>query len=55
MSSMGALDHRFFWNTKTFKIPTNLDSNETGASMGIKNNDQEPGGINKNANETDRQ
>ena len=51
----------FFWLTdfvdiqKTFKIITKVDSDSTDYFMGLNNNDQEPGGINKNTNVTDDQ
>ena len=53
MSSVVVLDHIFFLNTKTFKIPTKVDSDTTDAIMGINENDQEPGVINKNTDITD--
>ena len=55
MSSVVVMDHRFFWNTKTFKIPNKLDYGATDAVMGINDNEQEPGGINKETVVTDDQ
>ena len=36
-------------------MPTNLDANETDTGMGLNDNDQEPGGINKTSDVTDDQ
>ena len=55
MSSVIVPDHRFFWDAKTFKIPTKVDADATDAVMGLNKNEQEPGGINKNNNVTDDQ
>ena len=55
MSSVVVLARRFFWNTKTFKIPTRVDDDATDYGMGVNDNDQEPGGINKNTDVTDDQ
>ena len=55
MSSAVVLDHRLFWNTKTFKMPTKVDANETDHVMGLNENDQEPGGTNKKYYVTDDQ
>ena len=45
MSSIVVLDHIFFWNTKTFKIPTKVDAYATDDVMDINENYQEPMGI----------
>ena len=55
MYSVVVLDHRFFWITKTFKIPTKLYYDATDDVMGLNDNSQEPGGINKDTDVTDDQ
>ena len=55
MSSVVVLDHIMFWNTKTFRITNKIDADATDAIMGLNENEQEPGGINKNTDVTDEQ
>ena len=45
MSSVVVLSHRFFWNTKTFKIPTKVDADATNTVMGLNENYKKPRGI----------
>ena len=55
MSSVVVIDHIFFWNTKIFKIPTKVDADATDYFMGLNENEQELGGINKDSDVTDDQ
>ena len=55
MPSIVVLDCRIFWNTKTFKIPTKLDAYAMDAVLGLNDNEQDPGGINKDFNVTNEQ
>ena len=45
----------YFFEIKTFKMPTKIEYDATDAVMGLHENDQEPGGINKNTDVTDDQ
>ena len=55
MSSVVVMDHRIFWNTKKIKMPTKVDTDATDSVMGLNDNEQEPGGINKYTDVTDDQ
>ena len=55
MSSVVVMDHRFFKNTKTFKMTTKIDADESYASMGLNDNYQETVIINQNSNVTNDQ
>ena len=55
MSSVVVLDNRFCLNEKSFKIPIKLYYDTTDSVVVISYNDQEPGGINKNADVTNDQ
>ena len=53
MSSIVVLDHRFFWDTRTFNILNKVYNDTTDSVMVPNNNKQEPGGITKNSDVTD--
>ena len=55
MPSIVVLDCRIFWNTKTFKIPTKVDAYAMNDVLGINDNEQDPGGINKDPGVTNEQ
>ena len=45
MSSVLVLDKIYFWNTKTFKIPTKVDNYTKDSVMGLNDNNRQPGRI----------
>ena len=55
MSYVVVLAYIFLWDKKTSNIPTKVDADATGEVTGLNKNEQEPGGINKNADVTDWQ
>ena len=55
MSSVVFMDHRIFWNTKTFKMWTKVEDDATDSVVGLNENEQEPGSINKDTDITDYQ
>ena len=44
-----------FLNAKTFKMRTKIDAGATGDIIGLNDNEQEPGSINKDSDVTDDQ
>ena len=43
----------YFFEIKTFKMPTKIEYDATDSVMGLHDNVQEPGGINRNTDVTD--